>query len=198
MTINDLTSMIVAFATVGSLLYISRQVNVTRQQTKGQFLLALDAQFEKSMGIMPRLLEPTFVPVDSEWIDIWRFMGVFERISVMVDDKILDAALVDRLYGPQLMTLIANDVIYQRLAASAAEWQDFIDSKTGTYLAACSGKHMSFFPYRYLAACCGVVHYAIADRRQQSAKIVSRNAQFVERVHKLNKNVYNTTSRTGF
>ena len=169
MTVNDLTSMIVAFATVGSLLYISRQVNVTRQQTKGQFLLALDAQFEKSMGIMPRLLDPTFVPVDSEWIDIWRFMGVFERISVMVDDKILDAALVDRLYGPPLMTLIANDVIYQRLAASGAEWQDFID-----------------------------LCYAIADRRQQSAKIVSRNAQFVERVHKLNKNVYNTTSRTGF
>ncbi len=128
MTISDFTSVIVAVATVGTLLYISRQVTVTRQQTRGQFLLALDQQFEKSNAITMRLVtEPLFTPVGTEWYEIYQLMSVFERISIMVDDKILDIGLVDRLYGFRLLRLIANDAIYQRLMASGAEWQDFID-----------------------------------------------------------------------
>ena len=47
MTLGDFASLLVALATTGSLIYISRQVNVTRLQAKGQFLLALDAQFKE-------------------------------------------------------------------------------------------------------------------------------------------------------
>ena len=63
MTIGDIASLIMALATTGSLLYISRQVNVTRQQAKGQFLLALDAQFEKFNGLTLRMVnEKDFTP----------------------------------------------------------------------------------------------------------------------------------------
>ena len=47
MTVGDIASLIIALGTIGSLIYISRQVNVARKQAKGQFLLALDGQFEK-------------------------------------------------------------------------------------------------------------------------------------------------------
>ncbi len=157
MTIGDIASLIVALATTGSLLYISRQVNVTRQQAKGQFLLALDEQFEKTNPITVRLVnEVGFSPVGQDWPDIWRLMSVFERINIMVEDKILDVALVDRLHGFRLIAIVANDAIYNRLLSTGAEWQDFID-----------------------------LCYAIADHRRASSD--PSDVAFIERVSKLTK-----------
>ncbi len=85
-------------------------------------------------------------------------MSVFERINIMVEDKILDVGLVDRLYGFRLVGIIANDAIYQRLTATSAEWQDFID-----------------------------LCYAVAEHRRQHTTDAVRDAAFVERVSKLSK-----------
>lgn len=128
MTVGDIASLIIALGTVGSLLYISRQVNVARLQAKGQFLLALDAQFEKFTDISMRFVnEENFTPQGSEWIQIWGLMSVFERINIMVEDKILDVALVDRLHGFRLLIILSNDAIFHRIQAAGSEWQDFID-----------------------------------------------------------------------
>lgn len=128
MTIGDLASLLVALATTGSLIYVSRQVNVSRRQAKGQFLLALDAQFEKFNDVSMRLwTEKDFVPQGLEWKEIWGLMSVFERINIMVEDKILDVPLVDRLHGFRLMGILANDAVFHRVQAAGSEWQDFID-----------------------------------------------------------------------
>jgi hypothetical protein len=158
MTLTDLGTLIIALATTASLLYISRQVSATRQQAKGQFLLALDAQLEKSYPIARRLLnEQTFKPVGDDWPDVWRLMSLFERINIMVEDRILDLGIVDRLYGFLLVGIIANDDIYERLASTGAEWQDFID-----------------------------LCYAIADYRERRGPDKGDTA-FIERVRKLDK-----------
>jgi hypothetical protein len=158
MTLTDIGTIILAIATTASLLYISRQVSVTRKQTKGEFLLALDAQFEKSNDITARLInEQDFKPVGSDWPEVWRLMSVFERINIMVEDKILDIGIVDRLYGFRLAAIIANDDIFQRIQSMGSEWQDFID-----------------------------LCYTIADHRQRKGAS-SRDAAFMERVHNLNK-----------
>jgi len=128
MSIADLASIILAVSTTVSLLYVARQLRVAQRQTKGQFLLALDDQFIKSRPIMQQfVLNRDLKPEGDQWPQIWALMSVFERINIMVDDKILDVAIVDRLHGFALMGLIANDAVYQRLLATGAEWQDFID-----------------------------------------------------------------------
>ena len=165
MTITDFATILVALATMGSMLYIARQVKMTRQQTKGQFLLALDEQFEKSNAITVRLVnEAGFKPVETDWFEVWRLMSVFERINIMVEDNILDVAIVDRLHGFRLLYLIANDPIYERLAATGADWQDFID-----------------------------LCYAVADHRRKSSTD-ARDAAFVERVYKLSKKTRKMTN----
>jgi len=162
MTVSDLANLILALSTTISLIYISRQVNVNRQQAKGQFLLALDAQFEKFNPITKRLVnEPGFKPEKKDWFEIVGLMSVFERISIMVDDHILDAGLVDRLHGFRLVVLLANDAIYQHVKDNGAEWQDFID-----------------------------LCYAIADLRTQQGHPTDQ--QFIERVHTLNKETRRT------
>ena len=159
-TVTDLGTLVLAIATTLSLIYISRQVNVTRQQTKGQFLLALDEQLEKFNEITLHLInEPSFMPAGVQWGQVWRLMSVFERINIMVEDRILDVALVDRLYGFRLIAIIGNDAIFDRLKLSGGEWQDFID-----------------------------LCYAVADHRMQSENVIDVDRAFKNRVYQLNKN----------
>jgi hypothetical protein len=157
MNISDLANLILALSTTISLIYISRQVNVNRQQAKGQFLLALDAQFEKFNPLTMRLVnEPGFTPERKDWYEIVSLMSVFERISIMVEDRILDVGLVDRLHGFRLVMLLAHDAIYQHVKDNGAEWQDFID-----------------------------LCYKIADLRAQQGHTTDQ--QFIGRVHTLSK-----------
>ena len=169
MTIGDIASLIIALGTIGSLIYISRQVNVARQQAKGQFLLALDAQFEKFNDITMRLVrESDFVPQGSEWAQIFGLMSVFERINIMVEDKIMDIAIVDRLHGFRMLRLIANDAIFDRVSATGSEWQDFID-----------------------------LCYALAAHRE-ARKVSPDDKHFIERVRTLSKDSHNISNPFGF
>ena len=127
MTIADLASVVLAITTTVSLIYIARQVSVTRQQTKGQFILSLDEQLAQMREVSASLAaDPQFKPEGKEWPRVWSLMSVFERVNIMVEDKILDLEIVDRLYGYILSRLIENDAIYQRVHATGAEWQDFV------------------------------------------------------------------------
>ena len=170
MMVSDVASIVVALATTISLIYIARQVNVTRQQTKGQFLLALDAQFEKTGDILMRMLnDPAFTPDGVEWTEVWKLMSIFERVNIMVEDKILDVDLVDRLYGFRLLGLIGNDAIYQRVQVTGAEWRDFID-----------------------------LCHAVADHRQKLLTVNARDRAFIARVEQLNKQTRSIVSPSGF
>src|SRR5579871_1234156 len=154
-----IATLILAIATMISVVYIARQFNLTREQAKGTFLLALDEQFEAT-NVMTRHLvnEPNFTPNSDEWIQIWQLMSVFERVSVMVDDKILDVALVDRLHGFRLQLIIGNDAVYQRLLPTGGEWRDFVH-----------------------------ICYMIADHREHLSDINDADRAFIARVRRLDK-----------
>ncbi len=127
-SIADLSAIILAIATTLSLLYIARQLAVTRRQTKGEFLLALDEQFEKVRDILVKVVgEADFKPEGKDWPRVWALMSVFERISIMVEDQIIDVPIVDRLYGYVMLRLIGNDLVFERLKGTGADWQDFVE-----------------------------------------------------------------------
>jgi len=127
MSIADLSALVLAISTTLSLLYIARQLSVTRRQTKGEFLLALDEQIEKCRDILLRVINDVdFKPKGKEWTEVWAMMNVFERISIMVEDKIIDMGIVDRLYGYFMLKIIANEAIFQRVKETGADWQDFV------------------------------------------------------------------------
>jgi len=159
MTISDIASVILALSGTLSLLYIARQLAVTRRQAKGQFLLTLDDRFAQSRPLLARfVVDPNFRPEGEEWPQVWALMSIFERLNIMVEDKIVDVAIVDRLHGYLLLGLVANDAVYERLKATAAEWQDFID-----------------------------LCHAVARHRKRKT-LGPRHAAFVDRVATLDKN----------
>src|SRR5579871_395638 len=154
-----IATLILAIATMISVVYIARQFNLTREQAKGTFLLALDEQFKETNSIARRVIsEPNFTPNRDEWLQIIQMMGVFERMSVMVDDGILDLALVDRLHGFRLLILLSNDAVYQSLQSMGGEWRDFIH-----------------------------ICYLIANHRERLPDVNDADRRFIARVRTLNK-----------
>lgn len=128
MTLESIAIIAYSLTGVVSLLYISRQVAIARNQAKGQFLLTLDDRLEKSSEITLRLFnDKNFEPVGKEWGEIWLLMNTYERMNIMVEDKILDIDMVERVYGFRVVAMIQNDVIYRRIQEMGAEWNDFIN-----------------------------------------------------------------------
>ncbi len=128
MTLADFGTIALAVVTTISLIYVSRQVRVSRLQTKGQFMLALDQQLRPFGKITLALAnkQVPFTPQSADWVQVWSYLSVFERMNIMVEDGILDVAMVDRLYGFRLAAILGNDDIFDMVQKSGGEWQDFI------------------------------------------------------------------------
>jgi hypothetical protein len=114
--------------------YAGRQLRESRLASRGGFLLELDDAFVRH-GDIHRRLRPggdwagTGRGPDTadEWIAVEDYMGLFERIEVLIEGGILDAALVDRLYGYRVSNIVANRTIRQtKLIDGRKGWTDFL------------------------------------------------------------------------
>jgi len=55
-------------------------------------------------------------------------MGLFERVKVLIDDGIIDANTVNRLYGYRITNIVSNAAIQEeKLVKEAGSWKDFIE-----------------------------------------------------------------------
>ena len=123
------------------------QANQTAEQARGiaegQFLLQLDDMFWRHNKVH-RLLRPggAWSPKDSfgnpkdyeapsnseEWADAELYMGLFERIRVlMVRGIITDKAVINKLYGYRIANIVSNlEIKQKKLIEEASGWEDFI------------------------------------------------------------------------
>lgn len=140
-TVNALASILsglaacigVPIALIG-LFYAVRQLRAGQKIAKGDFLLRLDDAFQRHQEVHTRLRpggmwadEVHGPTTQAEWIMVEQYMGLFERIKVMVDDGIIDVDTVDRLYGYRLFNIVGNPIIRrEKLELEAANWGDFI------------------------------------------------------------------------
>ncbi|GAB4574742.1 MAG: hypothetical protein Kow0077_22830 [Anaerolineae bacterium] len=112
-------------------LYVSRQVEL------GNFLLRLDDMFKAHQEVHLALRPGGKWSTDEEakqpqttedWAAIEAYMGLFERIKILIDKRIIDADIVRRLYGYRLANIVANRSIRQaKLIDEKDSWQDFIE-----------------------------------------------------------------------
>jgi hypothetical protein len=63
-----------------------------------------------------------------EWADVEKYMGIFERINILINEGILDIDTVDELYGYRIINIAANEVVRkEKLEDRRDYWQEFIE-----------------------------------------------------------------------
>jgi hypothetical protein len=121
---------------VGALIglwYAGRQLHNSRLSSRGSFLLELDSALNRHAETHSRLRPGgdwagTGRGPESadEWIAVEDYMGLFERMEVLIEGGVLDASLVNRLYGYRIHNIVANPRIRRvKLIDGAEGWKDF-------------------------------------------------------------------------
>jgi len=126
---------------VFALWYASKQVKLGREQRRdasssglGQFLLQLDDAMQRHQAAHLKLrpggewYNSTDRPADNEMAEAIAYMGLFERVNIMIDLKLLPASVVNRLYGYRVGNIWANDrLMCEKLVKLSGQWQDFLN-----------------------------------------------------------------------
>lgn len=136
MTDGELT-LLGLFLTSLGLLYTGEQIRRAKNIAQADFLLKLDDHFQHHLIVHSKLRPsgewstPGAGPKSTdEWILVEKYMGLFERISVLVDSGIISKKIINRLYGYRIGNIIHNEIIYQtKLVQEKNDWSDFITSK---------------------------------------------------------------------
>ncbi len=97
----------------------SKQLKQQSQTTRGQFLLALHERFREHESIHLRLrnAESDYKwwrgpePSGDEWAEVEAYMGLFERVWMLVKGKSIDINVIERLYGYRVVNIVINDKI---------------------------------------------------------------------------------------
>lgn len=129
-TILSLTGLILTGA---GLLYAGYELRQSRNIACGEFLLHIDELLQQHNKIHA-LLRPggdyytkKSRPMSREdWIAVESYMGLFERIKILLDRNIIDLDTVEKFYGYRVDNIVRNDTIrHVKLELAADGWQDF-------------------------------------------------------------------------
>lgn len=112
------------FAAAG-LFYSAQQLKAAKKIAQGDFLLHLDEMFRRHDRVHRRLrpggdwhLSQDGPANADEWADVDSYMGLFERIKILVDNNIIDLDTIERLYGYRIYNIVANDTIREQKISS--------------------------------------------------------------------------------
>ena len=118
------------------LLYTAEQIRRARNVSQAEFLLRLDEQFREHLDVHIKLrprgdwCKQGYGPETREdWVAVEMYMGLFERIYVLVDSKVISKEIINHLYGYRLTNIVKNETIRKgKLENSATKsgWTDFI------------------------------------------------------------------------
>jgi hypothetical protein len=116
------------------LTFAGLQLKAAQTVAKGQFLLSLGPPFRDYVALHARLraggqwwASEERQPSNEDWAELEQYMGLFERMWILVQDNSLDLGVVDRLYAYRLGNIVKNDHIRGlKLEREASGWTDFI------------------------------------------------------------------------
>lgn len=116
------------------LILAAREIRKSEKIARGEFLLHLDGMLQQHNQVHISLRtggdyeSGKRKPENAEdWAAIEQYMGLFERIKVLIDDNIIDLDTIDRLYGYRVFNIVDNaDIRQAKLEEEAKSWSGFI------------------------------------------------------------------------
>jgi hypothetical protein len=128
-------TLITAFATIILALVTQATVRQAKKDSRGDFLLRLDEAFRYYQPIHSKLRPKgpwagnSGGPESNEdWIAVEGYMGLFERVQILIEQKVIDIATIERLYGYRVSNIVANTIIYNEKLTGPLrnDWSDFV------------------------------------------------------------------------
>jgi hypothetical protein len=117
------TGIVTAFGVAVAILagfYAKEQLFLGRRVALGNQLFRIDEALEQHRDIHAKLRPggewsngKHGPQTQDDWIAVERYMGLFERIQVLVQAKVVDIGTVDRLDGYRLFNIVDNPLIFQ-------------------------------------------------------------------------------------
>jgi hypothetical protein len=117
-------------AAIGGFFYAGLQLRHAQRSARGTFLLDLEEMLRHHDKIHIKLEpggEEDWKPAGpDDWAAVEAYMGVFERIQLLVEERILDLDTVDRLYSYRVLNIVNNEHIRkEKLVEKGQFWTDF-------------------------------------------------------------------------
>ena len=137
LNVESIASILGLILTGVGLIYAGIQLRASEKVAQGDFLLRLDVAFWRHYKIH-KLLRPGgdwSVPgkgpeCAEDWADVEAYIGLFERVKVLVDDRIIDLETVNRLYGYRINNIVQNKIIStEKCLTSPEEWSHLPDEE---------------------------------------------------------------------
>jgi hypothetical protein len=110
--------------------YAGKQLHDSRAIAKADFLLRLDERFDQHNDIRVRLYGGKWKETDdhAQMAALVSYMGLFERIKILVDGGTIDISTVDRLYGSRLAQIVRHAwIVNKKLVGHKPGWADFVE-----------------------------------------------------------------------
>jgi hypothetical protein len=130
---TDIVTIIGVIVAAKTLSYTASQINANAKTNHGQFLLHIDEMLAKHnevhLSLRPggKWSKNNRGPkTPKEWAAVDSYMGLFERINILVKDKIISIDVVDQLYGYRITNITANNKIKKNKLDNIGEnWCNF-------------------------------------------------------------------------
>ncbi len=99
--------------TIVGILFIAWQVSDTRRFTKSQVLNDLEKESKEYRQVYMMITgswqaTQEVSPQEEQLHDIFDCLGFFERIKILLDNRVIDMSTVDRLFGYRFFLLVNN------------------------------------------------------------------------------------------
>jgi len=125
---------IMAVVAINRLRLADKQIKRLQRVERANMVLKLDEMMLHHEEVYKKLrhhgewTRPHSGPATAEdWAALTLYMGLFERINLMIDDGILEIEHFDQLHGYRVQEIINNERIYQtKLEKDAKDWANFL------------------------------------------------------------------------
>jgi hypothetical protein len=133
---NDLISILAFTVALLGGIFAYRQLRISVRTEQARFLLDLDESFERDREIrrtLERIKRDAATPATKqrslnpdEKHQVKAYMARFERVNVLLDQRLLRGDVVRRLYEARYSTLRENDYVAALLKRKPGKWRDFL------------------------------------------------------------------------
>jgi hypothetical protein len=136
MTLSDwanISTIIASLGALGALSYTAYQVSVSSKISRANFWLELRNQISNHSEIHLKLRNEEWsnddekFPPEQDWSKLEAYMGFFEHCETMLDQKLIDWATFNDIYGYRIQLILLNPIIVrEKLINRRSGWKRFL------------------------------------------------------------------------